>query len=464
MSHVTRDGDLAEQASWIGHLLMERYCGRHGMLAQVVDGQQGTIIRERPLIDELGDYAQYVLMLGQLQGDATLVDWAKGQVQRALTLGQTADGVIYSMRRNDGRGRPQGRYCSLLHLGDTVWGLVETYVLLGDQSLKEDIDRFYDAIFRYGYHEGFLVYGFIPMERWSLKVPLSDPMTAGYFMEPLVYLYISMGEEIYLERARTTLAAWVSTPSFRSHGLFSRVSLVSNIPLADRLIDSQFRWRGRPGLDATLLVKGDTYLIFALLALFRVTREDWVRETVLRWRSALVEQMRTDDGRFYIIWDRGKNTKTRVTLGEDHSVIEALLDIYYDLGDEHSLPLAMMCADAWLQRRTELGVIPNRDGTSWCLLDPQVDFAINLLKLAELTGLDRYRESALDLLGALLSWHTLPYGFAEAVHGQTGEPLSGRVETKFLGLMIKGLLVFHHVLAGRRVFDSAPLRRLATDR
>ena len=90
------DDDLAS-ALRIARLLRDRYCGRGGLLARVVDVRHGLVVDPSPIVDELGDYAQYVHELGRMTGEDALCAWAQRQVTGALRLTQRRNGLVHAL-------------------------------------------------------------------------------------------------------------------------------------------------------------------------------------------------------------------------------------------------------------------------------------------------------------------------------------------------------------------------------
>lgn len=212
-------------------------------------------------------------------------------------------------------------------------------------------------------------------------------------------------------------------------------------------------------------MKGDTYLIFALLALYRLEKTSWAKEMVIRWCNSLEKYLLDEDGGFFNYWSSQTGERATIELCYNHSVIETLLDIYYDLKYVKALEMAEKCAYYWLRLQNNLGLFPDTAQKDLANLDPQLDFSINLLKLSELTGKEIYEKIAMSNFLALLTYHKLPYGFAQSVRFNSGKPVNSVVETKYLGLLIKGFLIWRYKFElNRSLFEDRMLRRLTSDR
>lgn len=444
--------------------IIDRYCDNNRLLVEKVDCSTGQMISKRVLIDELGDYVQYVYLLGHLTNRGEFKDWAMDQIINGIRLGQKNNGLIFTRRTSEQTRHPLIEYFSALDIGDTIWGLAEMFKITRDAQIKQIIDSFLDGLFRYCLMNHFVTYGCIPLGRLSFKVPLSNTMTTGYIAESLINIYKTSLDKSYLQRAQLLLSQWIDVDYFKKYGLFARVVPAKSARLLKPVINWQFVRRKRFNLYSTALVKGDTYLIFSLLSLYRITKNNHIKEAILRWRMAVKEKMVDESGMFFNCWDSRTNQKWSINLGENHSVIEALLDIYHDLEDNEALEMAYTCAKSWLKHQNALGLLLNNLSSELTFLDPQLDFSINLLKLSELTEEECFEKAAYDNLAALLTYHKLEYGFAQTVNFNTGEPQNGIIETKFLGLFIKGLLIFYNKLLNKNIFDDELSRQLASDR
>jgi hypothetical protein len=449
-----------EAAAWLAGLLIERYTPPEGLLARRVDARAGRIVDPGGLVDELGDYVQYVFLVGRETGRQDYSAWALDQIRRAARGYQRTQGLFLK--------RPRARagrfeFFNALVIGDTIWGLAEMVALSAEPEVERIAARFVAGLWQSALRRGQVGYGcwLVGGRAWG-RIPLSEPMTAGYVGESLVNLYLATGDRTYLERGRDLLRTWLDTGTFLRHGLFTRW-VTRAAPGLKTLLDVQFRLRGHHGLAVCRLTKGDTFLVMALLALWRVTGDEEIRRGLIRWSEA-VERLRLPDGRFANHLDLRTGRRWWVKLSENHSVIECLLDLHHDLGLTRPLELAADCARAWLGMTTAAGLIPESDHEDRAHLDPQNDFMIDLLKLARLTGDDRFGAAADGLFEAVMARHRLDHGFAQRVTASTGKPESGLVETKFLGLFLKGLLVRRAVGQGRDLMADADLRRLATDR
>ena len=457
-------GGVSDAGRRIMDLLMHQYGNADGLLAARVDVGKGVVLDARPLIDELGDYAQYACAFGIQADDPAYVHWGERQILRSMELAQSRDGLIYAVAPWSAKRNLRPRFYNLLALCDTVWGMVEVFRLTRNPAIKLHLDQFIQAIFPSWILEGFAVYGGFKAGKRVCRLPITNVMLTGYLAEALTLFYEETREPDYLKHAESLIRPWLIPDYVEKNGFFPlRLELSS--PPVNSLLEILFRARKKAPAFQSAMVKGDAYLMFSLLAVHRVHPDEALRAALERWRMSLIRHMRSVDGRFHNFWDSRTRVASSIALQTNHSLIEFLLDYYFDMKAEEALTQAMECAGAWLKKRTALGLIPNEDRRDVALLDPQVDFCVNLLKLGQITGDHTWLDAADDLLGAVLRHHHLPFGFAWAAHAREGKPLHGQIETKYLGLFLKLLILHGEVLGGgKRIMEERGLRILATDR
>ena len=438
-----------------------RYCRADGLLCAVGDCGTGKRLGNHLCIDELGDFAQYVSILGRITGNDDYLRWALDQAVRGLSVSQASDGLIYHDKRS---AQKAIKFFPLIRYGDTFWGLSEMFRVQREEGLKEAFDRLIGGTFKFCLVDGLPSYGCFFIGKKAITLPIAEVMTSGYLAESAVNMYLWTTQANYLDLAENIIERWLAIQSFQLHSMFLRYCRTDWLWIPKGIFDLQFRLRGRPGMNETILVKGDTYLIFSILALYRATGEKKLERAVIRWKEAVARRAVTPDGRFFNSVNLKNNKKYSVNLEENHSVIEAMIDIAVDLEDEESLELAEKACEAWLSKADRHMLIPNSDDEPFVRLDPLMDFSVNLLKLSELTRKGNFREKAFEVFNSALKHFRLPYGFSEAIHKDTLEPTSWLAKTKFLGLLIKGLLIFHFVSNGETILSKLESRLLASDR
>jgi len=453
--------EMINKASELADLLRSRYCRIDGLLGRKADCISGKLEDPSGLVDEIGDYCQYVIMLGERLGDASMRSWGLEQVLGNMRTFQARDGLIYN--RDNYKPR-RIDFFSTIRMGDAYWGLQEVYRVTGDQKVKESFDKLISCILSRGSYDGAPAYGIIRLGKRYMPLPIAEPMSSGYIGESLVEMYNTCGEENYIESAKTILNAWKVTRNKSNSIVFLRKSAGQNNRFMSFLIDKQFKYRGRPGINVNILTKGDVFLLFAWLALYRVNNDGEIKAVLLDWVEYVENLMCADDGRFYNHYDVKTGERNSIKLEENHSIIELLIDISYELGSERAFHLAKHCALAWYGRRSRVGLIANNDIDDWAEIDPMLDLMINFVKLSELSGDEKLFQIAFDGSVALLKYFSAEHGYVHRTRLDGSGPVDGCVELKYLGLLIKGLLLMDSAGRGDKLMGSRAMHLLATDR
>ena len=465
---IDKDGILRE-AQCVCELLINRYCGTTGILCEKVNCSTGETISTRALVDEWGDYVQNVAYLGLKINEPRYINWARNQIYVGTKYCQMPSGLFYTSMSSDTAKIPYKtnlRPVFSLNNADTIIGLVALFELFRDENILQIINKFYDGVFNHCMpREGYVSYWSIPKLKFSM--PLSAPEICGNLIEELINLYNITGKKEYVKKAEILAQPWIHSNYFKEYGLFSRLFIKQTLLFNKFTIDCLFKIIKSPPLDTAILMKSNTHVIFGLLALYRVTKDANLKNLILKWRLSIEQRVLDGEGFFYHLWRSSTQKAESADLEHNHSIIEALLDIYRDFNDEKSLELAKNCADFWLKSQNKQGLYPKkakRTEKIVTVLDPQVDFNVDLLKLYEVTNEREYLDKSILGFQGIMKYHKLKYGYAWSIDYKTSKIIEDKIETKFLGLYIKGLLVLYEVLNGEKLFENSKLRNLARDR
>jgi hypothetical protein len=183
------------------------------------------------------------------------------------------------------------------------------------------------------------------------------------------------------------------------------------------------------------------------LALSREDPEGPWRDALRHWADGMALHFQTHlPGVFYHLSDDSPlppQFTERPILSTNFAMIDVMADLYRALGDERFLQTALAGSDYWLEQQSaRTGLFPDEAGAERSYLDGNTDLIVTLMRMHELTGEDKYMHSALRSLKGVLKYHRAPLGYVRDVHLHTGEPLGWRVETRFVALLLKPLLLF----------------------
>jgi hypothetical protein len=448
---------LSRELESLAGLIVERYTSGDGGLFTKVDVTNGRIVDSSPAVDELGDYAQNVLYGGLVLGRQDLVEWTLNSVVRLAGKYQSRYGPFFKgLKRN-----PFRNHLLTIHNADTATGLVSLYVFTRDRRIRAILERFIEGLFRNFSNHDFLIYGYF--FRNLVKVNLASLLFSAYLIEELLILCELQGEGNWLEPAGKVIKANLRDGYYREYGIFQ-----ARIPLGleGPLYQAVYRYGKGDDLRTTFLVKENVYWLFALLRYYALTREPHIKDSIFQVHQRIGETFR-ENGTYYNAWhpvDGRLGGPSR--LQHSHSVIELLLDLYHEFKDHAFLDEATSLAERWLSRQTPLGIVGEslEDDRPVALLDSNVDFAIDLVKLSEKTHRVAYRDRAAEIAEGIIGHFKADYGFYWEIDGLTGRPSNGLIETKYLGLLLKLFLVLIETEDGRTIFENAKLHNLARDR
>ena len=450
---------LTGEAFALADLIIHTYSSEEGGIYETVDVADGRVLDSRCAVDELGDYIQYIIYLGILTGEKAYVTWGIRVLNAVARNYQSDKGLFFTYPLHRG-GMFKNNLLSLNN-ADTITGLVSAYMYTADPSIKTLIHRFIEGTFAHFTKDTYLTYGYLLGDR--LPVSLSSLLFTGYFIEEALTFMECTGDHDYLEQVDRVIHRNLRDPYFLKYGVFQ-----ARIPVGVSGFFWRFLYRATKGEDlrTTFLVKDNIYFLFALLQYARFQKDASLVKMITKVYDCFMETFSVD-GILYNRWNPVQGIKGGPSpLALSHSLMELQLDLFHELGDERFLRDAVRYADRWLKRRSALGVIhetvhPNE---TYGLLDPNVDFTINLFKLSEKTGDTDYLERALEIVSAVIEHFKAPAGYYWKIHTEIGTPLQTRIETKYLGLLLKLFLVAMECIHKRRIFENRLTRNLAKDR
>lgn len=463
--------DLDADVLWLTGLVTGRYAPA-GIPIERADCRSGHVVHDRFILDELGDFlpnvAAVTVFLGPPAPLRWAVDLAAGTRQARYRRGGLLEPFAFASRR---WRRVQGLSLAWPYWNlDTLTGLVALWEILRDagrageaDELGADVEAFARALLSGGLRDGHLRYAFHPATR--LALPLSSPQLTGYVAEELLRYGRLAGAGWSVEAGLSLLREECATPSFERTGLFRAEVHGPAAPL----LRAGLGLLGKRHFARPMLMKDNTLPAFALLAASAVAREPaaWALAAADRWRAAVDRHFRLPSG-FLATYALGAGQPPpRPGLTYNHSLIEWDIERHVASGGTAALEGAIDLAARWAALQTPRGLFPEGpEGppARRALLDSQVDLSMDLLKLAELTGEDRWRGAALRNLAAVRRDFRLPFGYAWAVDPTSGAVRHPVVEVKYLGLLLKGLLGLRAFLEGRSLRRSPLLWMLLRDR
>jgi uncharacterized protein len=192
-----------------------------------------------------------------------------------------------------------------------------------------------------------------------------------------------------------------------------------------RLLEVRSR-RERPGLDDKVLAEWNGLMLSALTeAAVALDRQDWLDAAVAN-AEFLVRELRRDDGRWLRSWQEDSGARHLAYAADHGALVEAFVTLAEATGEARWVSEARTTADSLLDLfwDDEKGGVFTSGSDAEQLVARPKDLmdnaspganslaAVGLLRLAALTGEDRYRaraEEILRLLGPLVAEHPLAF-------------------------------------------------------
>lgn len=448
---------LKREAFFLADLIIEKYTSKDGGIFETVDVTDGKVVDSNCAVDELGDYIQYIIYLGILTPESNYVNWSLNTIQSISESYQSEKGLFYNKPKNI---LLKNNLLSINN-ADTITGLVSSYIYTKCDLLKPIIEKFAEGAFRHFTEYNYFGYGYLCGDK--LKVSLANLLFSAYFIEEILSYMECTGDMNYLGRIRDVIDANIAHRYFNEHGVFQ-----ARIPLGLRGAVWSLAYRSikNDSLKTTFLVKDNVYFLFALLKYYSIVRNDSIRDIITNTYNNLF-RLFSQQGLIFNKWNPARGCiGAPSNLAHSHSIIELQLDLYHELDDEKYLNQAVEMTEIWLRRESSLQVINEviEETESYSLLDSNVDLAINLVKLSEKAGRSAYLEKAFDIAMGVIKYFKAPHGYYWKIDTVNGNPLETKIETKYLGLLLKLFLVLMEAAHNKSVFRNKLLRNLARDR
>ncbi|MEW6357314.1 MAG: hypothetical protein AB1696_13370 [Planctomycetota bacterium] len=493
------------------HLATTEYVGANGLAYNSFDSRTGKK-DTTSLVRDLGDYAQYVAWAGKLLSRPEWIAWSVGQVALARKFGANWRGMIDSFINTDRDAprklRPWHPIFPAWH-DDLLLGLVEIFRITKDDSIRETILAMIDGLRETALRpDGCLVAAVIPFAK--MKTRVSDPRYCGLIAEEFVGIAELMDRDDLLDDAGRMIDYWIAAPFFQEFGLIpdndhitptgvrypiEALCLLESAPGATLpaavlgAMPRPLRWLGNHALliplkylkrgrwkrlvaPTSTIMKSNTLFMFGLLELMRKRPSDSLREAFLKWFNNVQERLTCPDGGYYSRFNAFTGTEGEtVCLGQNFAITEVFIDGHVVLKEPRLLDAAVRSADFWLtQQFPETGLLRELPLTGWngAVLDSNTDMAVNYLKLAEITGEEKYRNAAFAIANGINTHLWTDKGLYTQCDGATGGRTQSEtdytIKIKWNLLHLKLLLLICETMAGHKILGDNALWKLARDR
>ena len=445
---------LDERIEEILEWFRSTYLREDGFPHYDVDGETGKPLSPRSLLSELGDYVPFIAASGDAAYVRNQVQLLQKQLESRPSLFDAPQARVHAGVRLSLPFNIRPAHTDSLDYTEILYGLLELHQLWQDYSLIELADRVLQQVSALFARNGFIATWCLLRPRWAL--PVCESMN-GMYIEIFADFFRATRDRQYLESARELADHWVSLPNFREKGFFPSVHLLSK----------SMTWipRFRRIAARAELVKYNSCMASGLMALFREDPGGPWADHLRHWASGIVQHFQFQPGVFYHLSDDTPllpQFPERPVLSTNFAIIEIFADLFHALGDQQYFELALAGADFWLEQQSaRTGLFPDAVGGDTSYLDGNTDLIMALMRMFELTGEDKYMHSSLRALKGILKYHRAPCGYMRDVGLETGKPLCPNVETRFVSLLLKPLLLFQR---GWRIYGQENMSDILRDR
>jgi hypothetical protein len=379
----------------------------------------------------------------------------------------------------DGLPTKQGRLVYSWRVDEFLAGLVEINRYIPSDAVSDQISRSLTGVqSKLLSHDGTIRGIYDPVDAYSPDVFYAR---AGGLVE--VLLNRDDFEDEMAKLALRALDWWLENPFFRRYGLFpckwfprnSLVEIWASSGLFVPTTDGRFQKSGNSYIEKgrlrdyrrllwkpssrVQLMKDNSNLVFAFMEGWRRTRDCRYSEAITLWCNNVLEKMRF--GPFICATWHPKAGPSDPRLSQNFTFIDILCDSYIFIHpDPGLLKTACKLAQAWVDLRWDIGLVPSRPGGKVATLDEQTDFVVSLIRLSELSGNGRWRKTAGDIIASAKEAFLGPTGLVVSV-GSDGSWVDDRVATKYNLLFAKALAA---TLTQKRIFDTPMLYDFLKDR
>lgn len=354
-------------------------------------------------------------------------------------------------------------------MSDVCLGLNLMFQLTQDEFYLDSSKLFFNGLESTKIHAYTTAY----LKCGIIKVPWFSGKWDGLYIEEKVNLFKLTNDEFYLESAINSAEYWINTNFFKKYGLFFFESISYMKPLMRPI----FKLGLGIDFDSAMSAKANSNLIAGLTELYLITKNDKIKEALFKWVDATRELFMHDEGYYYSFWSI-KNGQNYVFLGNDHAMVDALIDIYLATGFQEAFLIATKNMDYWLSRQNDNGYFPqgvndekvtfakwfkgkNPDMTR---LDTLTDYGVMLLKMYELSGDKKYFNRCKKMIVGLINNSSYSGAYVDIVHTKTLEKKYFKIETKFLFLLTKLFITADLIEKNGSIYNNDLFKTLIRDR
>ena len=189
------------------------------------------------------------------------------------------------------------------------------------------------------------------------------------------------------------------------------------------------------------LMKSNTTPVFTMIEMYKLTGEDIWYQSVNNWVESALEKLIDENYNPYEIWIGYKKKNPSLIAG--FIIIDVICDAYKFLNPNNNwLDKATKIVNKCLSWSWSNNLIPMGPYSEINHIDNQIDFAISLRKLGEITNNSDFKSYSFKLVENTLKMHRSDEGFYTHIYqdGKNKNLQKNTIDPKYNGLLLKGLV------------------------
>ena len=189
------------------------------------------------------------------------------------------------------------------------------------------------------------------------------------------------------------------------------------------------------------LMKSNTTPVFTMIEIYKLTGEDIWFQSVESWIESVLEKLIDEDYNPYEIWIQNKRKNPSLTAG--FIIIDVICDAYKFIKQNNDwLDKATKIANKCLSWSWSNNLIPMAPNCEINHIDNQIDFAISIRKLGEITNNLHLKSYSFKLVEKTIELHRSDKGFYTHIYqnGKNKKLIKNTIDPKYNGLLLKGLI------------------------
>jgi len=436
--------------------VLESCSKKTGALPQKIQSDTGEIINREGIFEELGDYAPYVLYGGKIFEEKAKTEWINNHVLNAIKSAQSSVGLFHTEAIYKNK---EPKFIYSIKNADTINGLVSIFLINKNKEVKESIEKFFSGLQKFFIKDNLISYAVNLKSK--KKLPIANTLATAYFAEELINFSEITSQKKYIKESKNLIEPYLHDRTWQINNLFPARKYIK--PIAKTWYETALKIKGRVSSNTSVIVKDNAYMVFSLIRLYEITKENKYKEACEKWAESFFEKTYRD-GVFTNEWQKKSKKENPAPLQKAHSMIECFTELFRVYSHDKYLKKSEEIVNHWRKFISQTGTVEEIDGCGYSLLDPNIDFGVELIRLGEVAGKSNFIEEGVGIIENSLSRFRSRFGYAWKINIQTGEVLKKNIETKYIGLAIKGLLVVEMKSRGENIYGNPELQNISRDR